>query len=1273
MQTTNGYRQLLMHLLLLGFSCLYPALVPAQQFDYREFTTDDGLSSLSIFAIDQDQDGFLWFGTGAGAVRFDGARFRNYADFDGWPQNRVEDVLVDSRGNLWLGSYRDGLYLFDGEHISRYTKEHGGLISDNVRSLFEARDGSIWITYEFEAVTRFNDGKMQAFGTAQGLRCKAVHDVVQDPSGTLWLATDNGVFSYNGERFTQYLQNRTERGRWAWSLFVDSDNRIWCGTQEGALVWDGNAFTTKGLPEELVSTIGVVKDINQDTQGRFWFGTTGKGVWYYDGKLAIRLKPETGFPDVDIWSLFVDSEGNVWYGSIGNGIIQYRGNWVLKHSNRMQLLFTTIVAIDLQPDNSVLIAGVQGELLSEQGGELEPVNIAAGRFESIRDIAVGDNGHLWVATNGDGVHQFAGSRWIAHTTAQGLSSDITRQLFIDSRGNVWVTTTKDISWYDGSTWHNMSDDIIFEESNRASLITEDHHGNIWIATFRIGLFQWDGTSLTHYTTENGLPTNEVNTVQVDTRGRVWIGTTKGIVYYEDRRLVSFPGGGEVQDVNCTVILCGDQYIYFGTETNIIRWDVTQKTSTLIPHIREYPLFQMSQKASVQDPAGDLWFGTSSGAIRISPSIFDKTTIPPPVHITGLQVNYQEQAPVGNLQLAYTQNHLKIDYTSLYLSYPEWMRFRHRLTGIDEQWIENQDPVAIYSALSPGSYRFEVQSRLRDGAWSDPPLIWNFRISPPYWQTWWFRTIGLLLCGIAVVAAMQWRTRLLRIRSAQLESEVQIRTVELANQTTSLEKSQGLLSEAQDMAQIGNYELDVTTGKAYWSSTMYRICGLEPGAAIPDIKTLVVPEERALFSELLEKSGQTGAPFELEHRILLPEKGERIVHSRGKSILNADGRVAIIRGTLQDITNRRQAEDALRQSEQKLALHIEQTPLGVIEYDNQFNIVDWNPGAEHIFGFSKEEVVGRHVAGLIVPAEAREQVDLVLKALIANRGGLHSTNENNTKDGQVITCEWFNTPLIDRQGTVVGVASLVQDITERKKAEHERELLISDLEDKNAELERYTYTVSHDLKSPLVTVSGYLGLLQDDIRQGDTDQISGDIEQIQSATETMKRLLDDLLELSRIGRIVNTSDMLNLADLINKASKHFAPVIDVQKIQVTIDQDMEPAYGDRARISELILNLLANAIKFMGEQSVPRIEFGMRMDGERRVYYCRDNGMGVDPAYQEKIFGLFNQLNQKVEGSGIGLAISRRIVEVHAGRLWIESDGVGTGSAFCFTLPVSAEG
>ncbi len=238
---------------------------------------------------------------------------------------------------------------------------------------------------------------------------------------------------------------------------------------------------------------------------------------------------------------------------------------------------------------------------------------------------------------------------------------------------------------------------------------------------------------------------------------------------------------------------------------------------------------------------------------------------------------------------------------------------------------------------------------------------------------------------------------------------------------------------------------------------------------------------------------------------------------------------------------------------------------------------------------------------------------------------------------------------------------------RQKAEQDLRQREEQLKAKNAELERFTYTVSHDLKSPLITIKGFLGFLEKDVLAGDIERMHGDMAHLTNAADKMQQLIDELLELSRIGRLVNPPQSVSMTELAREAAELVAGQLNARGVQVNIAPDMPAVVGDRPRLREVYENLLSNAAKFMGDQAQPRVEVGVREDVGHMVFYVRDNGIGIEPQYRNQIFELFEKLDPGSQGTGIGLAIVKRIVETHGGKIWVESE-LGKGATFLFTLP-----
>ena len=240
------------------------------------------------------------------------------------------------------------------------------------------------------------------------------------------------------------------------------------------------------------------------------------------------------------------------------------------------------------------------------------------------------------------------------------------------------------------------------------------------------------------------------------------------------------------------------------------------------------------------------------------------------------------------------------------------------------------------------------------------------------------------------------------------------------------------------------------------------------------------------------------------------------------------------------------------------------------------------------------------------------------------------------------------------------------IAELERTQKERQQLFRQLESAAAEMERFVYTVSHDLKSPLISIKGFLGYLRKDMAADQWDRAAGDADHIEKTADKMRRLVDELLELSRVGRVVSHPTEVSMSQLAAEAAELVAGRIAERGVELVIEPDMPVVLVDRQRLVQVFQNLIDNAVKFMGHERAPRIEVGCRRRAGEERFFVRDNGRGIDPGDLEKAFEIFKRLHGG-EGTGIGLAIVERIIEAHGGRTWAESEGKGHGATFWFTL------
>ncbi|MDH4184241.1 MAG: PAS domain S-box protein, partial [Nitrospinota bacterium] len=245
-----------------------------------------------------------------------------------------------------------------------------------------------------------------------------------------------------------------------------------------------------------------------------------------------------------------------------------------------------------------------------------------------------------------------------------------------------------------------------------------------------------------------------------------------------------------------------------------------------------------------------------------------------------------------------------------------------------------------------------------------------------------------------------------------------------------------LSKTFSQSLSGGWEWDLQTDQMAWSGRFFEIIGHSPKSLAPSLNSflrIVHPADRSRVKTAMDRALDKKGQIRVQFRVVASDSLEKNVRMRGEILCGPEGANERLVGLIQEMTEQMTASETRRQSEQRLAFHVKHTPLGVIEWDLDFNVVEWNPAAEKIFGFSQEEAKGKNAMDLIIPPSAKKHVEKVWAELLRNKGGERSNNENITRDGRTIICQWYNTPLMDMDGEVTGVASLVQDVTEQENA------------------------------------------------------------------------------------------------------------------------------------------------------------------------------------------------------------------------------------------------
>ena len=365
--------------------------------------------------------------------------------------------------------------------------------------------------------------------------------------------------------------------------------------------------------------------------------------------------------------------------------------------------------------------------------------------------------------------------------------------------------------------------------------------------------------------------------------------------------------------------------------------------------------------------------------------------------------------------------------------------------------------------------------------------------------------------------------------------------------------------------------------------------------------------------------------------------------------------------------RKKVESALRESESKFRDVFDSASDAIFIHDaSTGNILDVNQTMIYMYGWSRDECNTLSTSDLSAKTSEYSNEAALDKIRQANKIGLLRFEwVARRRDGSLFPAD-VTLKRTDIAGKACIIAN-VRDITERKHVEREKEKLIQKLEAKNSEMEKYTYTVSHDLKAPLITIMGFLGYLKEDIEKGNLMRAQEDIQRISKSTIKMDVLLQNLLKLSIIGKSVDDYTVFPMSSAIEEALEQLEGLLKGKNIKIDYEKTMPLISGDKIRIVEVWQNLIENAIKYIGENSNPEIAIGAEVEGNENIYFIKDNGIGIEPIYHKKIFGLFEKLDPNIEGTGIGLAIVKRIIDFHCGKIWVESEGLGKGSTFNFTV------
>jgi signal transduction histidine kinase/ligand-binding sensor domain-containing protein/DNA-binding response OmpR family regulator len=809
--------------LLIALTC-QPALAAGPvkaitQYNQRNWQAEAGLPQHSVLAIAQTSNGYLWLGTQEGLVRFDGGRFVVF-DKSNTPaikQNAVYALAATGDGSLWAGT-GGGLLQYKNGAFTRYGKAEG-LVDENIQSLLEARDGTLWIGTNGSGVMAYKDGRFSAPAGQRSLSQGRVQSISEGRDGTLWIATNGGasmgLYRLRGNTTTRYTTADGLSSDRVNAVVEDSAGTLWVGTAEGLDRLQGSRFVRFRDRNGSVDT--PVRALLESQTGELWVGTETDGLHRIVGDQVSQYRRENGLPGDSVWSLFADRDNGLWVGMNDAGLVCLSSGVVSGYTKSEGLLHDQVRTIYESRDSSIwigtngglsqlkdgvftnyttlngliqsviraVVEDLQGNIWVGTDGGLSRLRdgqftnyarTARGEIGRVRTLYVDRTGALWIGTDGQGLIQFSNGQFSHPSEDTGVASGVVAAVTEDHEGPVWVGGSRGLIAFRPGTLQNIkSTPTIPIDAIRS--FREDSDGVLWIGTFGNGLSRWKDGRLSTITARDGLFDDVAYVIVEDDRGNLWMTCNKGIYRVAKRELNDF-ADGKLDRVTSTVYGVADGMK--AAECN------------------------SGSPAGLRTRDGRLWFATIKGVAIVNPADAVALHRAPPIELEQVLVNGQNYDPSQPLDVSRDKGHLEFHYAGLSLTMPDKQIFRYKLVGYDTNWVQaGARREAFYTNIPAGRYQFLVTASTGGDAWNAKPESIGIRLRPHFYESAWFFAItGLSLLGL-VAGTVRLRLGQIKARERNLRHLVDERTAALQQEVREREQTQRELEQAKDVADAAN--------------------------------------------------------------------------------------------------------------------------------------------------------------------------------------------------------------------------------------------------------------------------------------------------------------------------------------------------------------------------------------------------------------------------------------------------------------------------------------
>jgi signal transduction histidine kinase/ligand-binding sensor domain-containing protein len=804
------------------------------QYTHTAWRIQDGAFAGAPNAIAQTTDGYLWIGTLAGLVRFDGVRFVSWTapDKKALLSSDIYSLLGATDGSLWIGSGH-GLSRWKAGDLTNYSAT-----AARVNAIMEDDSGAIWIArtrIEPPAgpICKVTGEALRCYGVADGLSCQYGNALANDDNRNLWIGSSEAICRWTPDSSSTYLQKElrptqglTGVGALAWKGSSVLAGILRTGKQLGLQEFVDGAWRTYKVPGLNGATVAV-NSLLIDRSNALWVGTINQGIYrVFEGR-AEHFRSADGLSSDVVSKIYEDAEGNIWVAT-SKGIDRFHDVAVASFSETEGLTTDAVSSVFAARDGTVWI-GNEGALDFIRQNTLSRITSRDGLpGRDVTSLFEDHAGRLWVGADAKlAVYEHGHFRLIRRSGGDtvGLVTALTEEidhdiwafvvgkheallrirqcrieeefpsvrdvfsLAADPRGGIWMGLRRGgLKRYRKGSF----EDISASGTGTVTDLFADSNASIWAATQKHGLMRWRNGELTFLTTKNGLPCDQIFSVVRDNAGSLWLYSKCGIVEIADSEVNKWSERPE-------------------SAVQVRTFDILDGAQSALPSFR--PISSMS-------PDGRLWFANDSILQMIDTARLARNLIPPPVHIEEIIVDRQSHSPAPTLHFPPQPRDLEIDYTALSFVVPQKVRFRYKLEGRDDDWQEaGTRRQAFYSDLGPGQYRFHVIACNNDGVWNDKGATLDFSVLPAVYQTAWFRA-ACLLTGLFIVWTFY------RLRTRQIEAAISTRFEERLAERTRLarELHDTLLQTIQGSKMIVDDLLDPPVVSGRPREVMGRLSG-----------------------------------------------------------------------------------------------------------------------------------------------------------------------------------------------------------------------------------------------------------------------------------------------------------------------------------------------------------------------------------------------------------------------------------------------------------------